>query len=225
LIAFLLCLPETGTLLENLAEQQYQFCLIDPEGDYEQFEGAVTLGSPHRSPDVNEAMMALAEPSRSVILNLVGVPLDERPMFLARLYPMIQKMRNDTGRPHWLFLDEAHHMMPAGEPAALPLTAPDDSVMVTVSPAAIYPDIVGAIDVIVATDNNCIADFCKAVHESAPEHMAHASQQQAVVWFSTEHRAPMMVNPIRSNTVRLRHRRKYTEGELPPDRTFYFRGA
>lgn len=49
-------------VLEKLAEQQYQFCLIDPEGDYEQFEGAVTLAGPHRSPDLNEAVRALATP-------------------------------------------------------------------------------------------------------------------------------------------------------------------
>jgi adenylylsulfate kinase-like enzyme len=29
--------------LERLAEHEYQFCVIDPEGDYETLEGAVTL--------------------------------------------------------------------------------------------------------------------------------------------------------------------------------------
>ena len=37
-------------LLERLEEHRYQFCIIDPEGDYEAFEGAVTVGDPQRGP-------------------------------------------------------------------------------------------------------------------------------------------------------------------------------
>jgi HAD superfamily hydrolase (TIGR01484 family) len=33
-------------LLERLAERKYTFCIIDPEGDYEEFESAVPLGTP-----------------------------------------------------------------------------------------------------------------------------------------------------------------------------------
>lgn len=33
----------TTALLERLAEQHYQFCVIDPEGDYDTFEKAVVL--------------------------------------------------------------------------------------------------------------------------------------------------------------------------------------
>lgn len=44
-----------GGLLERLAESHYQFCVIDPEGDYENLEGAVTLGRPDRPPTVEEA--------------------------------------------------------------------------------------------------------------------------------------------------------------------------
>nr|MDQ3959822.1 HAD-IIB family hydrolase [Pseudomonadota bacterium] len=37
-------------LLERLAERKYTFCVIDPEGDYQEFEGAVPLGTPERAP-------------------------------------------------------------------------------------------------------------------------------------------------------------------------------
>ena len=67
------------------------------------------------------------------------------------------------------FIDEAHHMMPAGEPAVFPLAASYDGVMVTVEPAAIYQDIFRSIDVIVATENRRITDFCHAVGQSVPQ--------------------------------------------------------
>ena len=36
--------------LERLIEHGYQFCIIDPEGDYQNFEGAVVLGDTKRAP-------------------------------------------------------------------------------------------------------------------------------------------------------------------------------
>jgi len=58
--------------LEQLMEHAYQFCLIDPEGDYEELDRAVVLGSHERAPTVDEALDALvgsghqpgAEPAR-----------------------------------------------------------------------------------------------------------------------------------------------------------------
>ena len=34
--------------LERLADQRYQFCIVDPEGDYDNFAVAVTIGTPDR---------------------------------------------------------------------------------------------------------------------------------------------------------------------------------
>jgi hypothetical protein len=211
-------------LMEGLAEQQYQFCLIDPEGDFEQLEGTVTFGSSQRAADLNESIAALASPSRNVSINLVGIPLDERPVFFARLYTALQKMRLEVGRPHWLLVDEAHHLMPAGDPPAFPPAAPEAAVMVTVSPAALYPAILHEIDVVVATDRKRIIEFCKAVREQVPGSIKEKSSAEALVWFRKQCVLTEII-PARSNITRLRHRRKYAEGELPPDRSFYFRGA
>ena len=47
--------------LERLAEQKYTFCIIDPEGDYDTFAGAVTIGAPTRPPTVEEIVQLLRE--------------------------------------------------------------------------------------------------------------------------------------------------------------------
>jgi hydroxymethylpyrimidine pyrophosphatase-like HAD family hydrolase len=49
-------------ILEQLAEHQYQFCLLDPEGDFENFAGALTLGTAKEIPDPKAVMKALEAP-------------------------------------------------------------------------------------------------------------------------------------------------------------------
>ena len=100
------------SLLEQLVKNGYQFCLLDPEGDYEGFEGPVEMGGAARPPDPNEIIKVLQQPDRSVSANLLSLPLDERPVFLARLIPLLQDLRTRFGRPHQLIIDESHHLLP-----------------------------------------------------------------------------------------------------------------
>lgn len=46
-------------LLERLVERQYQFCLLDPEGDYEGIEGPLILGNAERVPTASEILQVL----------------------------------------------------------------------------------------------------------------------------------------------------------------------
>ena len=43
----------TTGILERLADEGYQFVVIDPEGDYSTLEGAVVLGDPQQAPTVD----------------------------------------------------------------------------------------------------------------------------------------------------------------------------
>jgi len=101
-----------GGLLERLAESHYQFCVIDPEGDYENLDGAVTLGQPDRPPTVEEALGLLKNPQDSLAINLVGIAFKDRPEFFVSLLTRLQELRAKTGRPHFLIVDEAHHVLP-----------------------------------------------------------------------------------------------------------------
>lgn len=94
-----------AAFLEQLMEHAYQFCLIDPEGDYEELERAVVLGSHDRAPTIDEALDALVDPDINLVLNLLGERLDDRPGFLSSLLPRLQELRAETGRPHWLVVD------------------------------------------------------------------------------------------------------------------------
>jgi len=209
-------------LIEILLEREYQFCLIDPEGDYDEFEGAVVLGSARHAPEPEEIIKALENPTYNVIVNLLNIRLEERPQFLSRIAPIIQKLRHDTGRPHWIVLDETHHMLPAGSENPI-FSVPDDSVLITTTPDNIDTDILRCIDIVIATEPAMITSFCKLVGETAPEELT-IDNTEAVVWFRRGGAQPIRILRPKSDTSRLRHKRKYAEGELPEDRSFYFRG-
>jgi HAD superfamily hydrolase (TIGR01484 family) len=138
--------------LERLAEQAYQFCLVDPEGNYEQLEVAVVLGTAERAPSISEALTILEDPGKSVAINLLGLRFRERPDFFHALLPRLQELRARTGRPHWLVIDEANHLMPES-PGSVELTAPEtltSTMLITVHPNRLAKGVLESIDLVLA---------------------------------------------------------------------------
>jgi GTPase SAR1 family protein len=97
--------------LEQLERQAYQFVLVDPEGDYEQLEAGVVLGRGDQPPVLDEVEQLLADPVKSLALNLLAHRLEERPAVFNDVLSRVQAFRAKTGRPHWLIVDEAHHLL------------------------------------------------------------------------------------------------------------------
>src|SRR5690349_13966936 len=91
----------TTGLIERLNARRYNFCVIDPEGDYDVIEDAAVLGSPDRAPSVDECMQLLAKPDQNAVINLVGLKFSVRPAFFMSLFGRVRDLRARTGRPHW----------------------------------------------------------------------------------------------------------------------------
>jgi HAD superfamily hydrolase (TIGR01484 family) len=216
--------------LEQLVAQQYQFCIIDPEGDYETLEGAVALGSSQRGPTVDEVLHLLKHAGTNVVANFVGLPITDRPAFFLTLLSRLQEMRARTGRPHWLVVDEAHHLMPARwKPAALALPpALDRTLLITVHPNQVAPAILALVDTVLAVGEApeaTLKQFSEALGESPPVQPAVSLEAgEVLVWFRQTGTAPFRLRVAPSRMERRRHSRKYAEGELPPERSFYFQG-
>ncbi len=217
-------------VLEELAEHEYQFCLIDPEGDYENFMGAVQFGSPQSAPDIKQVMKALEDPKQNLVVNLLGIALEDRPLFFASLFPQIMDLRARTARPHWLIVDEAHHMLPSSwMPAAdtLPQSI-GGMIFITVHPASIARPALEYFETAVAVGEDpakTLGELAKGLSEAAPE----VPQQElefgeGLVWLRGRQEAPFVAKLCAAKTERRRHLRKYAQGELGPDRSFYFRG-
>jgi hypothetical protein len=220
----------TTGFLERLAEQRYTFCLIDPEGDYDTFADAVTLGTPTRPPGIEEIVQLLAKPRASCIANIVGLPIADRPGFFASLAPRLQELRAKSGRPHWIVIDEAHHLLPAEwQPGPLALPEKLSGVwQVTVHPDLIAPKALVDVTTLIAVGQQPVAAFREfsGICKQAPPQIEEVqlAPGEAILWPVAARGKPRRLKIAPSHTERRRHRRKYAEGELPPDRSFYFRG-
>jgi HAD superfamily hydrolase (TIGR01484 family) len=139
-------------ILERLADQNYQFCIIDPEGDYPTLEGAVVLGDQHRIPRITEILDLLENPNQNVVVNLLGISLEDRPAFFESLFPRLQELRARTGHPHWIVVDETHHLLPSSWNSAV-LTLPQElqgMMYITVHPDYVSRTILSSVDIIIA---------------------------------------------------------------------------
>ncbi|MBV9519913.1 MAG: HAD family hydrolase [Hyphomicrobiales bacterium] len=218
------------SILEHIAEAQFQFCILDPEGDYSEFEGAVVVGDAEVTPSEKHTLELLAHPSTNVTVNLLSLPLADRPIFFAGLLGKIAEMRATSGRPHWLLIDEAHHMLPRGRSdlsQILPQELPS-SLLVTVHPDAVSRDALRLIDMVLGvgdTGKDVVSSFCRALGEPSPE-MAGSSPTvgQAVFWRRSSGTPPRLVSFELPKRELQRHKRKYAKGDLGEDKSFYFRG-
>jgi HAD superfamily hydrolase (TIGR01484 family) len=217
-------------ILERLGQRGYQFCVIDPEGDYEQFPDAIVFGNVQRGPGVNEILTALAKPGNNVVVNLVGLPLQDRPSFFLGLLPRLQELRAKTGRPHWILVDETHHLLPAEwNPASLVRTQTlSCMIYVTVHPDQIERSVLETVDTVAAlgdSPDKTIAGYCAAIDKPVPPMPeTQLVPGEAILWERSGSDPPFKLHIASSEMERRRHRRKYAEGELPPDRSFYFKG-
>ncbi len=221
-------------MLERLAERRYQFCIIDPEGDYETFAeqttGTVMLGASDRAPDMTEVLELLKEPIQNVVINLLGIALQDRPAFFESLLSHLLELRARTGRPHWIVVDEAHHLLPASWDPVTPTLPPKLSglLLITVHPNHVAPAILSTTDTIIAVGEapeQTLQAFAGALGQQPPKFAVQPLKAgEAIVWSPPVADEPFHIRIAPPKTERQRHRRKYAQGELGPDRSFYFRG-
>lgn len=217
-------------LIERFVRSRYQICLIDPEGDYDQLEKFVTLGSASRPPEMPEIAQILQDPKNNLSVKLIGVPLADRPVFSGKLFPILQELRSRTGRPHWIILDEAHHLIPRSwDPVAGVLPEKlAETIVVTVQPESVHPAALKSMTGVIAvgpSPERTLRQFSQAVGLPSPvsEPLLH-KKGVVFLWRLDKPREllPLEIEPP-AEEIR-RHKRKYAGGELPPDRSFYFKG-
>ncbi|MBS1954250.1 MAG: HAD family hydrolase [Cyanobacteria bacterium SZAS-4] len=216
-------------IIERLAEKDYQFCLIDPEGDFEVFEHALTTGNSQHAPTIDEAAQHFKLPNTNIIINLLGVPLAERPQFLGDLLPRLKSLRDTLGRPHWIVIDEAHHMMPKNENHVAQASASDmiGTILITVHPDELAQEALSSLDkaLIVGTQpKEMLEKFAAACGDSKTFDIDKPLEPgEAFFWQRTKELQRIKVAP--PHTERRRHLKKYAEGDVGHEKSFFFTGA
>lgn len=216
-------------IVERLIEQEYQLCIVDPEGDYGSLPHVVTIGSQCHAVTVSEVLTLLESPQVNLNVNLLGITLPDRPAFFGELFPSLQAFRTRAGRPHWIVLDEAHHMLPPGWAhvgRALPRSL-GETLLVTVHPNRLPALVLTLVDVMIAvgpSPRRTIQRFSEAIGQALawPEGLDE-EPGKIVVWFPGRDEPPFSVRALPGRAERIRHHRKYAEGNLRRH-SFFFRG-
>jgi HAD superfamily hydrolase (TIGR01484 family) len=215
------------SIIERLIDAQYQYCVIDPEGDYTGLESTVVLGDPHRVPALTEVNSVLAKRETNLVVNLLGVKLQDRPSWFATLWTALLEMRERLGRPHWILLDEAHHLLPVTRTENVPADL-RSTVLITVHPEHLAAQSLRAVDLVLAIGReptSIIAAVAQAHGSKLPAVGAGPlATGHALAWTARAGADACELEVIPPRTERQRHIRKYAHGDLGPDRSFCFTG-
>ena len=215
-------------LTEGMADKGFQFCIFDPEGDYRELQHSVCVGDVKSSPVQEEIFTLLNEARANVVINTLAIPVPQRPVFFTRVMPQILAARARYCRPHWLIVDEAHHILPAGREdlvSALPYDF-GASILITVHPEAIYVPALKSVDTVIAIGPHAtevIESFCQKTGRTAPSGMQPPEDDEVLFWH-VDRDSPFAIKVRKPQQEHKRHTRKYAEGALSEEESFYFRG-
>ena len=219
----------TAAFMETLLRHGYQFCIVDPEGDYLELQGVVAIGDAHQPPSIEGLMQLLEQPRQCVVACTLALSMAEKPIFLQQLLVAVQDLQQRKSRPHWLLLDEAHHLAPeAADPNTFAtLTALRNFMAITTQPELLHkPLLVQATTIIAVGEdpNAALHSFAEITGDTLPPVPDTSLQKgEAMVWHRPSGEAPFLVRTIVPQQVLQRHKRKYSVGDMGPD-SFIFAG-
>jgi hypothetical protein len=216
------------SIVEELTERAYQFCIVDPEGDYDGVEKAIILGDRDHEPDPEEVFALLGRPDQNLVVNLLSIPIEGRPAFFEKLLDVFRRLHRETGRPHRLILDEAHHLMPAGSRAGESVSEQHCQalILITVHPEHVAAEALSSMDRLVVFGKHkseTVKAFARAKRSESPAMPEERSPSDAWLWTPEEQRI-VSFRPRVPRAEHRRHLRKYVEGALGDDKCFYFTG-
>jgi hydroxymethylpyrimidine pyrophosphatase-like HAD family hydrolase len=233
----------TGVLIERLVESGRTICVLDPEGDYgtlAELKGVLRLGgkAERELPSADELHQLLRHAGTSPVLDLSALSRAEKVDYATKMLATIAAARGAIGVPHWLIIDEAHHVLPADGSSAEELLRPGTEAvcMITLTANDLSRGVRPLFNALASTDLDAFGAAVDALREDGAPVGRLGEQaglgkggplerREAVIgWVGPDEVRAVRFEVGRRRLEHRRHVRKYTEGELPPDRSFYFRG-
>jgi hydroxymethylpyrimidine pyrophosphatase-like HAD family hydrolase len=218
------------SMLEQWIGNEYQTCVIDPEGDYQALTGPIVLGSLDRAPTAHEVMQVIRQPDKSCVVSLFGAKKEDQPPLFNDLFRALQDLRIRTGRPHWTIIDEAHYPVSASWAPIEDLHLEDFRcvVYVTAFPEQMPGAVLRSIDLFVSIGGDpvgLLVKYCELLGESAPQigPPEVEPEQRAIAW-RRGHKPPIWFRMLPPHGEHQRHRHQYFDGEMDLQNRFYFRG-
>jgi hypothetical protein len=239
-----------GLLAEELLKQEYQVCIIDPEGDYRALGASpqsLLLGGPDTRLSVVADVVNFLECSDvSLVLDLSVYEVTERIAYLRDLMRALQGLRARRGKPHWFLIDEVQGFCPneQSQLSDLLLNSLQEGGfgLVSYRPSQVAPEILQALDCWLLTRLSLPEELATLTHslprQSGSREMISQLPRlpvgQAYLYVdegdriaSRDQNTPHQLRAIRftvgERTVpHVRHLRKYLRAPLPKPKMFYF---
>lgn len=222
-----------GILAEQLIGLGYSLCIVDPEGDYAplgRLRGTVHLGGAETLPRPEQVERFIEHRFGSVLLDLSLTNPADRERYVPALLARLEAERSGSGLPHWILLDEAHHLRPgAGSDWSGPAKG---HCVVTYRPDALSQEIRESIDIVLAVsggtpDRGASRDPLEALEDLYGLDLGavRSGRPGTAVVARPKVDASLRSFTMRSRTTRhVRHWHKYFGGSLRPALRFRFRG-
>jgi hydroxymethylpyrimidine pyrophosphatase-like HAD family hydrolase len=185
-------------VLERLCAAGYQACVLDSRGEYLDFKPAVVFGTQETAPDPFDILTALDKPDLQAVVCLAAVPAAKRAKFFAEFNLELRALRERTGRPHWLVIDEAQELLPRnGRGAAEDGALAENTLYVTSDAANLAPGIAARVDIVAARGaaaQQALEAFARTLSLAAPPEPVRAPNvHEALVWLRRTEAAPTLV--------------------------------
>lgn len=215
----------TVSITESLIQKNYQFVLIDPEGDYSALPGAVVIGKEGALPPFSEIFDLVKDPSHNFVISFLSVPLGDRPVFFVRLLTVLLQLRREYGHPHWILFDEAHHLLPSHmDMDSIPPF--NNFILISTSPHALSKKIIDQVNTMIVLGDKLeypIEQFCKLKECEPPKNIPPISKGQAVIWEVEKDQDPYSISFNMPKQLLQRHKKKYAAGDMA-NNSFIFTG-
>jgi hypothetical protein len=225
-----------GLLAEQLIERGYRICIVDPEGDYAQMAQrpkVVAFGNEMALLAPSGAARLLGSEELSIILTLSSLTPGEQLNYVDQLLGALQQMRESTGCPHWIVIDEAHYFFQTQSPCLKHLGSPSGTFcLVTYRPSLLASEVYGAIDTHILTSTKVeeeryfvtkILQARDGINIAAHDALDALQPPQVGLLLTKSPQRPWQVfTPVERITRHAHHARKYADTRLPDDKAFRF---
>lgn len=224
-----------GLVAENLVEQGYRICVIDPEGDYTALgrrPQVLHLGGDLALPEPAVVPRVFREQSVSVVLDLASLSLAQQMHYVGALLPELERSCTNTGIPHWILIDEAQYFFHAQGLQTIRCVGQANFLFATYRPSEISNAVVEAVNVHLIThtaveeERYFISSLLRARGPSdliAPDALARLDLRHAGLLIE-DPVAPrwQMFAPAPRATAHAHHARKYVDTRLAESKAFRF---
>lgn len=225
-----------GLLCEGLIMHGYSVGVLDLEGDYtslERLPGVTVLGGEDPPPTPRDLIRAFRYPGHSVVIDLSRQPHEEKLHHTRALVAALNLLRDRTGLPHRVVLEEAHYYLQGAGALQLLDLERNGYTVVTYCASRLPGELLADMEVIIVTSMSEPVEIDALVRSCAGCGDVAAAQwsilrrpalgQAVALPVTDESGGELRLFTIAPRlTPHVRHRRKYVDVPVPEHRAFYF---